>query len=109
MSTTYYHAGPKGLTELRPAKDLINDGDLSLKDFMAMWTAKWGEDISEDSAIDYLSYDGSGISFTTEMEEAQSIAKSIGGTVYSFADIEVETGSEGYPIVYGTVECRAAA
>jgi hypothetical protein len=102
-----YHAGPKNLTEIKTLRQLIEEGSVSIEQAQESWVAKWGDWIEEDVLLAHPTMDE--ISLTTDLAEAQSIAKAINGTVY---EVEAEihrTNEEGYPVALQVEIIQVAA
>jgi hypothetical protein len=99
---TYYHAGPKGLTELKTARELIDDDDepLTVEGYAEAWEAKWGDAILDP--MELMAHPAvDEICLTADRAEAEELAKQIGGCAY-LVDVganEVTTNNEGYPTV----------
>lgn len=96
-----YHAGPKGLTELMPLRELINTGVYAISAVQSAWRRKWGDYIEEDALLAHPTMDE--ISFTTSRLEAEEIAERIDGQVYEVDIIPIAMNEEGYPVFKGRV------
>jgi hypothetical protein len=107
MSTTYYHAGPKGLTEIRTLGDLINSEVISIEQAQENWLAKWGDWIEEDALLAHPTMEE--ISLTANLAEASAIAEIIDGCVYIVRAEISRINEEGYPVCQGPVGCQVAA
>lgn len=75
MNKTLYHAGPKGLTELK------TDGELTPEAYAEAWTAKWGDAVANPwSLMGHPATDE--ICFFESADDAADLADRIGGQVY---------------------------
>ena len=104
MDTAYYHAGPQGLTELRPLGMLVRDGIYTTDQVEDAWYAKWGDRImwSEIKTHPTLKE----ISLTTDLAEATEIAGRIDGCVYAVRPQRISRiNEEGYPVCRGPIPC----
>lgn len=105
---TLFHAGPKGLTELKTARELIDSGELTIDAYAEAWEAKWGDRILDPwSLMGHPAMDE--ICFTTDKDEAAQIASMIDGCVYvvEVDNSKVVINNEGYPSIKESVGCTA--
>jgi len=104
--SNFYHAGPKGLTEIRTLRDLIDSGDVTIEQAQEAWLEKWGDWIQSPYLLTHPTMDE--ISLTTDLEEAAHIANLQNGQVYLVEGVEIiRTNEEGYPVCRGPVACKA--
>lgn len=106
--SNYFHAGPKGLTELKTARELIDGGELTIEDYATAWESKWGDMILDPwSLMAHPAIDE--ICLTSDLDEAKQIAESIDGCMYivEVEDSMIVTNNEGYPSVRESVACTA--
>ena len=101
----YYHAGPKGLTELKTLRQVIESGILSVEDAQELWLKKWNDWIEEDALLVHPTMDE--VSLTESLDEAREIADLIDGQVYTVETEITRINEEGYPVCAGPVECNA--
>jgi hypothetical protein len=98
---SYYHAGPKGLSEILPLRSLIDNGTVSIEEAQEAWLRKWKDWIEEEVLLAHPTMDE--ISLTQDLDEATEIAERIGGHVY-VVDAEIlRINEEGYPVCAGPV------
>ena len=101
MEQIYYHAGPKGLVEIKTLRELIDSGTVSIEQAQRSWKAKWGDFVEADVMLAHPTMDE--ISLTTKLSEAQEIAERIGGHVYTVDAEILRINEEGYPVCAGPI------
>jgi hypothetical protein len=100
METTYYHAGPAGLTSLQTARTLIDEGIITIEDYAQAWESKWGDTILDPwSLMAHPAIDE--ICFFDNRADAEQLASTINGEVYavSLDQDEVVINNEGVPSI----------
>lgn len=103
--SNYYHAGPKGLSELRTLRDLIDSGVVTIEQAQEGWLNKWNDWIEESSLLAHPTMDE--ISLTSDLDEATHIASLQDGQVYILEGPEIlRINEEGYPVCGGPVACK---